>query len=99
MSSTLFLRLQNFTLPDVIKVMCLGQNKKNSIVLTAMYMWLLNYVLKQQESVDLMFSIPGVFIPAYRSAFSYNNQKNKNEKIILPEEYRNIIGDQGKVLQ
>lgn len=62
-------------------------------------MWLLNYVLKQQESVDLMFSIPGVFIPAYRSAFSYNNQKNKNEKIILPEEYRNIIGDQGKVLQ
>jgi len=104
-SSALFHRLQNLTFTDDIKVLrliadgCPGQNK-NSIVLTAMSMWLLNHAPQQLESVELVFPITGhSFLPPDRVFGNVEQEIKKNEKIILPCEYRTIIGKHGKVLK
>lgn len=68
-SSALIHRLQNFTFSGHIKDLhmivdgCPGQNK-NSIVITAISMWLLNHAPQTLESVELVFPITGhSFLP------------------------------------
>lgn len=62
--SALFHRLQNFTFNGHIKVLrliadgCPGQNK-NSIVITAISTWLLNYAPQTLELVKLLFPKTG----------------------------------------
>lgn len=104
-SSALFHRLKNFTFNDDIKVLrliadgCPGQNK-NSIVLTAISIWLLNHAPRQLESVELVFPITGhSFLPPDRVFGNVEQEVKKNEEIILPDEYRTIIGGHGKVLK
>lgn len=104
-SSALIHRLQNFTFTSHIKVLrliadgCPGQNK-NSIVITAISMWLLNHAPQTLESVELVFPITGhSFLPPDRVFGNVEQEIKKNEEIILPCEYRTIIERQGKVLQ
>lgn len=104
-SSALTHRLQNFTFTSHIKVLrliadgCPGQNK-NSIVITAISMWLLNHAPQTLESVELVFPITDhSFLPPDRVFGNVEQEIKKNEEIILPCEYRTIIERHGKVLQ
>jgi DNA-binding transcriptional regulator/RsmH inhibitor MraZ len=78
---------------------CPGQNK-NSTLLTAVSSWLLHKAPQEVTELELVFPVTGhSFIPPDRVFGEIEQAIKKREEIILPEEYRTIIGRHGKVLR